>query len=70
VSPLPFADPLSIGEAPHHFESHPGSICDLDNPDIAKYLMKRKRNLANGELRAFFQRFRGFADHERGSPDD
>jgi hypothetical protein len=23
VSPLPFADPLSIGEAPHHFESHP-----------------------------------------------
>jgi hypothetical protein len=26
VSPLPFADPLSIGEAPHHFESHPNSI--------------------------------------------
>jgi hypothetical protein len=30
VSPLPFADPLSIGEAPHHFESHPIFIARLD----------------------------------------
>jgi Zn-dependent protease len=38
VSPLPFADPLSIGEAPHHFESHPGSAALVVIPEIAAML--------------------------------
>jgi hypothetical protein len=32
VSLPPFAEALSIGEAPHHFESHPADIAPLDKP--------------------------------------
>jgi hypothetical protein len=46
VSPLPFADPLSIGEAPHHFESHPTILLPEAVKsillDIAIYVVERE----------------------------
>jgi hypothetical protein len=49
VSPLPFADPLSIGEAPHHFESHPKSTIAIF--EVAKLCYQAKETLSPEDKR-------------------
>jgi hypothetical protein len=61
VSPLPFADPLSIGEAPHHFESHPNSDYRLSDEQLAE--LRRRRADTNPKtltLAEFDERLRRF----------
>jgi hypothetical protein len=40
VSLPPFAEALSIGEAPHHFESHP-SVVDVSDTDAADCIVAK-----------------------------